>query len=111
MPLEKFQTRFFFSLGENCFTVMFGFCHTTTQINHNYTYITSLLSLPPHPIPLGHHRAPGWAPCKLVLNKRVKITRFDFFQHLASTQMCVCVCLTCTWIRGVVGETEREKIH
>ena len=20
-------------------------------------------SLPPHPIPLGHHRAPGWAPC------------------------------------------------
>ena len=30
-----------------------------------YTYILSLLSLPPttpHPIPLGHHGAPSWAP-------------------------------------------------
>ena len=45
-----------------------GFCHTTTRINHSYTYITSLLSLsplPPHPTPLGHHRVPGWAPCAI----------------------------------------------
>ena len=29
-------------------------------ISHNYVYC-----LPPgsHPTPLGHHRAPGWAPC------------------------------------------------
>ena len=27
-----------------------GFCGTTTQINHNYTYIPSLWSLPPLPI-------------------------------------------------------------
>ena len=42
-----------------------GFCHTTMQINHNYTHVTSLLSLPPlpHPTPLDHHRAPGWALC------------------------------------------------
>ena len=41
-----------------------GFCHMTVQISHNYTYIPSLLSLPPvpHPTPLGHHRVPGWAP-------------------------------------------------
>ena len=26
-----------------------GLCCTTMQISHNYTYITSLLSLPPHP--------------------------------------------------------------
>ena len=42
-----------------------GFCHTTMWINHKYTYIppswTSLPSIP-HPTPLGHHRAPGWAP-------------------------------------------------
>ena len=42
-----------------------GFCCTTKQISHNYTFITSLLSLPPlpYPTPQGHHRAPGWAPC------------------------------------------------
>ena len=91
--------------------LVFGFCRTTTQINHNYTCITSLLSLSPRPIPLGHHKAPGWAPCKLVLNRRVKIIRFDFSQNLTSTQMrvCVCMCLTCTWIKGEVGETERGK--
>ena len=35
-------------------------------INHNYTYIPSLLSLPTtllHPSPLGLHRALSWAPC------------------------------------------------
>ena len=30
-------------------------------INHKDACISSLLILPP--IPLGHHRAPGWAPC------------------------------------------------
>ena len=40
-----------------------GFCHTTMQISHKYTYIISLLSLLPlpHSIPLSHHRAPSWA--------------------------------------------------
>ena len=30
-----------------------------------YIYIPSLMILlpPPHPTPLGHHRAPGWAVC------------------------------------------------
>ena len=44
-----------------------GFCHTPTWISHRYTYVPSLLNLPPipllHPTPLGCHRAPGWAPC------------------------------------------------
>ena len=41
-----------------------GFCCRTTQISHNCIYIPSILSfLPcPHPTPLGHHLAPGWAP-------------------------------------------------
>ena len=34
-----------------------------------YTYILSLLHLPPtsclHPAHLGHHRAPSWAPCSI----------------------------------------------
>ena len=34
-----------------------GFCHTTTQISHNYTHITSLPS--PQPTPLDRHRTPG----------------------------------------------------
>ena len=39
-----------------------GFCHTTTQISHNYIQVPSLSSLPPlspQPTPLGHHRMPG----------------------------------------------------
>ena len=38
------------------------FC-TKMWIDHMYTYIPFLLSLPPtpHPTPLGHHRAHGWA--------------------------------------------------
>ena len=28
-----------------------GFCHTTMQLTHNYTYTTSLLNLPPFPSP------------------------------------------------------------
>ena len=38
-----------------------GFCHTTMQISHNYTYITSLPS--PHRSPADHHRVPAWPPC------------------------------------------------
>ena len=38
-----------------------SFCCTTIWISCKYTYIPSLLSL--LPTPLGHHRAPNWAPC------------------------------------------------
>ena len=38
-------------------------------ISHFYTYIPSLVSLPPTPVPhatpLGHHRALSWAPCAI----------------------------------------------
>ena len=41
--------------------------HTSTQISHTYTYVSSLLKtashLPPHPIPLSCHGTLGWAPC------------------------------------------------
>ena len=48
-----------------CLQCCIGFCHRATWISHNYTYIPSLLSLPPFPHPplLGHHRVPDWAPC------------------------------------------------
>ena len=39
--------------------------HKSVIITNNYTYTGSLLSLPPlrtHPTPLGHLRAPAWAP-------------------------------------------------
>ena len=41
-----------------------GFCHTTRWISHKYTYTPSLslAPFPPHLIPLGLHRVPGWAP-------------------------------------------------
>ena len=40
--------------------------HESVIITHTHTYITppSLAFLPsPYSTPLGHHRAPGWAPC------------------------------------------------
>ena len=43
-----------------------SFCYTATWISMKYTYILSLWSLPPRSPPthpLGHHRAPSWAPC------------------------------------------------
>ena len=36
-----------------------GFCHKSTCISHRYTYIQSLLNLPPHLTSLGCHRALG----------------------------------------------------
>ena len=36
------------------------FCQTSTWISHRYTYIPSLLNLPPHSTPLGRYRAPVW---------------------------------------------------
>ena len=38
-----------------------AFCGTSPWTSSKYTYVPSLLKLPP--TPLGHHRAPGWAPC------------------------------------------------
>ena len=40
----------------------FGFCQTSTWISHRYTYVPSLLNLPPYPTPLGCYRAPVWVP-------------------------------------------------
>ena len=37
-----------------------AFCQTSTWIRHRYTYIPSLLNLPPNPTPLGWYRAPVW---------------------------------------------------
>ena len=56
--------KFIFNWGEIALQHCVGFCLTTMQISHNYTYIIFLWSLPPRsPTHQGHHRAPGWAPC------------------------------------------------
>ena len=58
------------------------------QISHNYTYITSLLSLSPLPQSLSHHlghyRVPGWAH---VIEKLFTI-------YLFYTWWCIYVCAT-----------------
>ena len=44
-----------------------NFWYTTTWVSYKYTHIPYILRLPYptaiHPNPLGHHRAPSWAPC------------------------------------------------
>ena len=70
-----------------------SFCCTTVWISYMYTYIPSLLSLPPtypihsshHPTPLGQHRGPSWMPCAI--------------QHLPTsylfyTWQCICISVT-----------------
>ena len=59
-------------------------CHTSKQISHNYLYvcISSLLTLSPHPSPLGRHRVPSWAPCVMQ-----QLPASD----LSYTWWCVCV--------------------
>ena len=47
-----------------------SFCCSTKYISYMYTYIPSLLDLPPaaprpHRTHLGHHRALSWAPCAI----------------------------------------------
>ena len=56
-----------FSLGDNCFTMWCWFLPHNIM-NQLYVYIYPLPPEPsfhptPHPTPLGHHRAPNWAPC------------------------------------------------
>ena len=61
----------FFQLEDNCFTVLCGFCHTSTGISHRYTYALSLLNLhlTSHHIPsLGCHWAPGLSSPHHVIN-------------------------------------------
>ena len=59
---------FFFNWRVIALQYCVGFCHTRRWISYKYTHVLSLLNLPsgplpPHPTPLGCHRAPGWAPC------------------------------------------------
>ena len=63
MPLAFFMFFFFnlfFNWREIALPCCDGFCHTTMQISHKYTYITSLPS--PHPSP-ADQRVPAWPPC------------------------------------------------
>ena len=51
-----------------------GCCCTTMWISRVYTYVPSLLSLPPpHPTPLGHHRAQSWAPISYLFYTQIYV--------------------------------------
>ena len=57
-----------FKLKDNCFTMLCWFLiYNNVNQSYIYIYIPSFLNLPlshpPHPVALGCHRAPGWAPC------------------------------------------------
>ena len=56
-----------FLLEYNHLHCCFSFCWTIKWISYMYTYILSLLNLPPppHPTLLGHHRALSWAFCAI----------------------------------------------
>ena len=64
---KDFIKFFFFNWGIVALQCCVSFCYTMNWISYMYTYIPSLLDLPPTPTPnpthLGHHRAPSWAPC------------------------------------------------
>ena len=42
---------------------MLGYFLLYLNMNQLYIHIFPFLILHRHPTPLGHHRAPGWAPC------------------------------------------------
>ena len=52
----------FFSWSVSALQHGVSFCCIRKWISYMYTYIPSVLGLPHHPTPLGHHRAPSWAP-------------------------------------------------
>ena len=59
----------------------------TTRMSRNYTYIPSFLSLPPYPCsPLGHHRAPDWAPNVL----QQLLTSYYFTHDAVRISMLLC---------------------
>ena len=76
-----------FYLGKIAFQCCVSLCCTTAKIHHNYTCITSLLSLPPspHAAPSGRHGAPGWAP---------RVTQQLLTSHLLYTWQCMYVSAT-----------------
>ena len=70
-----------------------AFCHTTTQISHNYNYTSlSLASLPsPHPIPPGHHTAPDWVPCAA---QQLLTSYPSYTDRLLCVDATFCICPT-----------------
>ena len=65
IKINKFKLKkiyLFFNWWKIALQFCVGFCCTTPRISHNFIYISPPLPSP-HPAPLGHHRALGWASC------------------------------------------------
>ena len=80
-------------IAVECFV---GFCCTTVWLSYQYTHTPSLLSLsPPTPShPLGHHRAPSWAPC----------TDSHWLSVLHMVVYIFCCCLVTKLCLGLQGD-------
>ena len=66
--LPIFKSRCFlllllFLLEDNALQYCGGLCHTSVQISHIIYLLPLKPPSPPHPSPLGRHRARSWAPC------------------------------------------------
>ena len=96
-----------------------------TWISHGYTYVPSLLNLPPHPIPLGCCRAPQ-DELPASYNKFPLVIYFTYSNIYVSTllshfvPLCppptvstvcsLCLCLLC-WASKEIYSTECFEIH
>ena len=79
-----FRLYFFYDWGKIALQGCVGFC-CIMQISHNYTYITSLLSLPPFPLP---------HPYRSLQNTRLGSLCYIATSHqLSILHMVVCVCV------------------
>ena len=89
-----------------------GFCHTAMQIRYRYTYMPSILNLPPtlSPIP-----APKVVTELLGLHSRFLLAIYfahsGMYKSLLLWQQCGCERLHSSSCRDVLNDIMNEKIH
>ena len=90
----------FFLLEYNCFTMLCQFL-LYTEVNQLYIYMYSFpvgppSLLPPHPTPLGHHRAPSRALCAIQQPEMKNNFNQTSFKEILGKWWCVCFKEICT---------------
>ena len=112
MVLFFFFFLFFFNwkiIGLQCCA---GFCHTAMQIRYRYTYMPSLLNLPPtlSPIPASKvvTELPGLHSSFLLA---IYFTHAGMYKSLVLLQQCGCERLHSSSRRDVLNDTMNEKIN